>query len=282
MSPRHSLPRTAWFAVGAAVAVLLVPTAAGAVSALAYTGIEGTSMHRANVTATGQLLTSPAGPSNFFDSGSVQASAPADSTEVVYKPPSSQAAVVTSIHVGILDLSDVSGVVSDHRPSAADVLHPRVLVSPALPEDRPRRRLGRDTGHEHDDPAVLTGTGDPFRLRALRVHRGGWRSSFCRWVLGSSERCPLDPGRVRRVADLAVPIHGFSSSLLPDSASRAPRPGPVGGRRLPRGRGGLLLDGGIPTMSATTRRKRRQGWTVTYVNYTPAQPSRYVLCVPYD
>lgn len=67
MSKLKSMPRGAWLVVGLAIGVLLIPTAVGATvaatTALKYTGIEGSSGSKADVTAGGQLLTTPAKPS---------------------------------------------------------------------------------------------------------------------------------------------------------------------------------------------------------------------------
>lgn len=59
MSGIKDMSRGGWMLIGVIVALLLVPTAAGA--ATLYNGIVGTSGHKADVTATGQLKVSAAG-----------------------------------------------------------------------------------------------------------------------------------------------------------------------------------------------------------------------------
>ena len=74
MSRIKNLSRGAWIVVGIVVALVLVPTAAFAT--LSFVGIEGTSLHKADVTAASQLLAAEASPSKFkaFDSGSLSSS----------------------------------------------------------------------------------------------------------------------------------------------------------------------------------------------------------------
>ena len=57
MSKIKNMSRGGWMLIGVVVALLLVPTAAGAATAV-YNGIVGTSGHKADVTATGQLKVS--------------------------------------------------------------------------------------------------------------------------------------------------------------------------------------------------------------------------------
>lgn len=61
------IKRLGWPAAGAALAAIALPTAATA-AGLTFTGIEGTSGHKANVTTAGQLLTTQATPSSFVSS----------------------------------------------------------------------------------------------------------------------------------------------------------------------------------------------------------------------
>jgi hypothetical protein len=53
------IKRLGWLAVGADLAAIALPAAATA-AGLTFTGIEGTSNHKANVTTAGQLLTTQA------------------------------------------------------------------------------------------------------------------------------------------------------------------------------------------------------------------------------
>jgi hypothetical protein len=94
MSRFQKIPRIGWIAIGIAVAVIAIPTAA--VAAVSFTGIEGTSHNKADVSPAGQLLTSPADPSAAFNNlnqnvgGSIGAS--------IGAPGSGLALVITSIH----------------------------------------------------------------------------------------------------------------------------------------------------------------------------------------
>lgn len=67
MSKVKSMPAIGWVVVGIAVAVLAVPTVAGAKAALKFTGIEGSpSGNEADVTAANQLLTTTAQRRKIF------------------------------------------------------------------------------------------------------------------------------------------------------------------------------------------------------------------------
>ena len=67
MSRIKNMPAIGWMGVGIAIAVLAVPTVAGAKAALKFTGIEGTSGNQADVTTSHQLLTTNAPPSDIFN-----------------------------------------------------------------------------------------------------------------------------------------------------------------------------------------------------------------------
>jgi hypothetical protein len=91
-------PRFVWFIVGALVTVLLVPSAVAlAKSTLKFTGIEGTSSNKADVTPAGQLLTTEANPASYFDSGTKEVSSGA--LLAIYTPPSGSAGILTNAHV---------------------------------------------------------------------------------------------------------------------------------------------------------------------------------------
>ncbi len=64
MSGLKNMSRGGYIVVGIVMALILVPS--GVAAALAYTGIEGSSGHVANVSDAGQLLTTEANPSSFF------------------------------------------------------------------------------------------------------------------------------------------------------------------------------------------------------------------------
>jgi hypothetical protein len=59
-----NMPRFAWFIIGIAVTVVLVPSVAVA-AGLKFTGIEGVSKNQADVTPANQLLTTEASPTKF-------------------------------------------------------------------------------------------------------------------------------------------------------------------------------------------------------------------------
>ncbi len=65
MSRLRNMSRVGWIVTGVVVALVLVPSAAFATArALKFTGIEGTSTHKADVTAAQQLLTTEASPAS--------------------------------------------------------------------------------------------------------------------------------------------------------------------------------------------------------------------------
>jgi hypothetical protein len=66
MSRIKNMPRMGWFIVGVAITVLLMPSVAVA-AGLKFTGIEGTSDNKADVSPAGQLLTTAASPSAYED-----------------------------------------------------------------------------------------------------------------------------------------------------------------------------------------------------------------------
>jgi hypothetical protein len=96
-------PRAAWFVAGVCVAALLVPTTVGAVAALKYTGIEGLSTNKADVTPNSQLLTTEANPASYF-TGS-QLADTGGGTAVVYAALGGVAGIVKSIQVDVWDLT---------------------------------------------------------------------------------------------------------------------------------------------------------------------------------
>jgi len=65
MSRIKNLSRAGWMVVGIVVTLILVPT--GVAFALSYTGLQGSSGHKANVSVAGQLLTTEALPSAYRD-----------------------------------------------------------------------------------------------------------------------------------------------------------------------------------------------------------------------
>ncbi len=96
------MPKAGWFVAGVAVAILLIPTAAGAKAVLKYTGIEGTSGNQADVTSAGQLQTAVAGPAAAYNQVIAVTN---NMTQVIADPPSGKALMITSIDVNSWNLS---------------------------------------------------------------------------------------------------------------------------------------------------------------------------------
>ncbi len=71
MSKLKNMPGAAWLVIGVCVTALVLPSAAYAAGALKFTGIEGTSTNKADVTPAGQLLTAPVASSKLFGTGEV-------------------------------------------------------------------------------------------------------------------------------------------------------------------------------------------------------------------
>ena len=126
MSKFKSMPKFGWFVSGVVVTVLLIPTTAAASGVLKFVGIEGTSGQKANVTASGQLLTNgeiqgtsgsqadvtganqvlstEATPPNLYEPHSVDVLEDGG-TQVIAAPPStptgSSALIIDSLHISV-------------------------------------------------------------------------------------------------------------------------------------------------------------------------------------
>jgi hypothetical protein len=98
MAKIKSMPKAGWFVAGLAVALLLIPTAAGAKAALKFTGIEGTSGSQADVTKAGQLQVAAASPSSLYQNGYF-ANAGGDTFSTVAQPPAGDALIVDHVHI---------------------------------------------------------------------------------------------------------------------------------------------------------------------------------------
>ncbi len=72
---RKNMSPGGWIVVGILIAMMLVPSGVAVAKALRYTGIEGTSLNKADVTPAGQLLTTEASPKKYEDYEGVVASA---------------------------------------------------------------------------------------------------------------------------------------------------------------------------------------------------------------
>jgi hypothetical protein len=88
-------PKFVWFIVGALVAVLLVPSGVAlAKSTLKFTGIEGTSTNKADVSPAGQLLTNEADPSSYV----AAFAGPTCASGGSYTVPSGDALIITGVN----------------------------------------------------------------------------------------------------------------------------------------------------------------------------------------
>lgn len=65
MSRVKNMSRGGWIVIGILIAMMLVPTGIATATALKYSGIEGTSANKADVTSAGQLLTTEAKPTSY-------------------------------------------------------------------------------------------------------------------------------------------------------------------------------------------------------------------------
>jgi hypothetical protein len=104
MSKIGNMPGMAWLVIGVLVTLLVIPTTAYAAGALKFTGIEGTSTNKADVTSAGQLLTTEAKPTSYQSYF----------TDVGDTPPSQQAycaALTPALPAG--DAYDVQDVYAD-------------------------------------------------------------------------------------------------------------------------------------------------------------------------
>jgi hypothetical protein len=97
MSRIKNMPGVAWLVIGVLVTLLVIPSTAYA-AALKFTGIEGTSTNKADVTPAGQLLTAEANPSSFYQPEFVYLD-PGAYLVPIAVPPSSSALVITTIHI---------------------------------------------------------------------------------------------------------------------------------------------------------------------------------------
>ncbi len=97
MSKIKNMSRAGWIVTGVVAALVLVPTAAVAVTN-AVTIKGSPSGNKADVSAAGQLLTTTANPSSFFQSSSQGIST---TLTPVTSPPTGLALVVTTIHLDV-------------------------------------------------------------------------------------------------------------------------------------------------------------------------------------
>lgn len=110
MSKVRKMPGIAWLVIGVCVTALVLPSAAYAVAKLKFTGIEGTSTNRADVTPAGQLLTTEAQPSNllggtFGDDGAVNDPSTGEESTIFQTPSANAVIEALTVDVSYWDTS---------------------------------------------------------------------------------------------------------------------------------------------------------------------------------
>jgi len=100
MSKFKNMPGIAWFVIGICVTALVLPSAAYAAGALKFTGIEGTSANKADVTGDSQLLTTETDPADIIQTDLITLATGVH--EVVYTPPSGRSGIIEQVHVSAL------------------------------------------------------------------------------------------------------------------------------------------------------------------------------------
>jgi hypothetical protein len=99
MTRIKNMSRGGWIVIGILIAMMLVPSGVAVAKVLKDTGIEGTSMNKADVTPASQLLVAEADPNALFQSGE---SFPNESVfGVAATAPPSSALIITTLHVDI-------------------------------------------------------------------------------------------------------------------------------------------------------------------------------------
>jgi hypothetical protein len=97
MSKFKNIPGVVWLVIGVLVTLLVIPSTAYA-AALKFTGIEGTSTNRADVTAAQQLLTTEAQPTKYYSDGYGGFDG-SDHPGLLAEPSGGEALVVKSVHL---------------------------------------------------------------------------------------------------------------------------------------------------------------------------------------
>ena len=104
MSKFKNIPGLVWLVIGVLVTLLVIPSTAYA-AALKFTGIEGTSTNKADVTPAGQLLTTEAQPGNLLGGSSTDVGYISGSTTfasgVLFKAPSTEAVVLDALTLSV-------------------------------------------------------------------------------------------------------------------------------------------------------------------------------------
>jgi hypothetical protein len=120
------MSRGGWIVIGIVVALLLVPSGVAAAKALGFTGLEGTSGNKADVTAAAQLQVADAGPSNLFES----------SLTGVSGAPSGPAAVEVAggLNNGLIVNEITLSVTSDPNPGTNDYVQVYTATPTCVPD----------------------------------------------------------------------------------------------------------------------------------------------------
>jgi hypothetical protein len=97
------MSRGGWIVIGIVVALLIVPSGVAAAKALGFTGIEGTSGNKVDVTAAAQLQVADAAPSNLYSSPLAAVSGAAGTPpEVVVAGPLSNGLIINEITLSVI------------------------------------------------------------------------------------------------------------------------------------------------------------------------------------
>jgi hypothetical protein len=121
-----NMSRGGWIVIGIVVALLLVPSGVAAAKALAFTGVEGTSGNKADVTGAAQLQVADAAPGNLFESPLAAVSAaPSAPPEVVVAGNLSNGLIVNEITLS---------VIADPNPGINDFIQVYTATPTCVPD----------------------------------------------------------------------------------------------------------------------------------------------------
>jgi hypothetical protein len=99
MSKIKNMSRGGWIVIGILIAMMLVPSGVAVAKALKYTGIEGTSTNKADVTGDSQLLTTETDPTDIIQTDATEFT---DNFDVIYTPPAGRSGIIDQVHVSAL------------------------------------------------------------------------------------------------------------------------------------------------------------------------------------
>jgi xanthosine utilization system XapX-like protein len=106
MSRIKNMPRIAWLVIGVLVTLLVIPSTAYA-AVLSFTGIQGISKSKADVTPAHQLLTTEALPDSYFTAGvagpNTYGATPVGCTAVTQALPAGDDAIIQHFDVGFFE-----------------------------------------------------------------------------------------------------------------------------------------------------------------------------------